>query len=199
MSITIEVDFKDVIRWFERAERLPRGRKATQELADRVGDEIRNSISRGGNQGKGRGLTTFSYGGAVQWAVGRAWMPTHPRWVTLRGKSHNRPLFHTGRFQRSITQYVAGKGIAIVGNVDTGGSTSGGWRFHFGDPSPSWTWGAQVDSSGAISNVGSIQDWTPGFKFQWFSPRIIPRPIWFVFQKDVDIWWKKVGARFGKS
>ncbi len=191
MTVHVSVDFRELEQFLEDVQTKSRDMQAMYELVRIVEASTRAAITRGGYAGKGRGLTVLSNSG-VQWTMGDSWEPTNPQWAERMNKGHQRPLYHTGRFQRSITSGIGRPGEAWVGNINTGGSTAGGSRFHFGDAFlGSWSWSAEVNEA------GKLEDGTGHWRR--FSPRIISRPIWILFESDVKRWWLKVSKRFGKT
>ncbi len=134
----------------------------------------------------------FIAGGTQLKAGGAPWAPTHPRWVKLRGKRDDKPLWDKGDLAASLTTNVfPGEGAIEVGvpMAPWGTSLAGARRHHFGDaavhPSGS-TWWAAVDDDGVIQDGGVL---SPGGDLVKLHVKIQARPYLVVFQDDIDRWW----------
>ena len=179
MSINITSDFSEVEAFFKQVAKVPTSRASLTRLGHLVAKEQKGYIDKGGTQGK---------------QDGNAWKPTHDKWKKLRDSTS--PLKATGHFQAGITFQLL-HGAVMVGGSDgpTGTSRAGAWRFHHGDKK-SYRWGAFVVDGKIVDAVaqplGGVTE-AVGGQFKFFSPRMQARPIWVVFQEDVDAWWKVEG------
>lgn len=179
--LEFHADFTDVLTYLDKLSDWLRGGRP--DLADSLGRivkrEMMNYVGAGGTQRK---------------QGGKAWPVTHPKWVKLRGKTHNRPLYNTGEFMNDF-DYEVLSGL----KVRVGNAFKGARRFHFGDKAlgKKWRWPGVVDSSGKLIDTGRIaaleaRNSLLGGNIRWFSPVIQARPYLEVFQEDVDDWIVKV-------